>query len=148
MCVCVAGKRVWRYSSSGHLDSDFPRASSQLGLPHHPDSAFYYPPLGHMVVLKGSRYWLLNLVALQGEPYYPRRLADWTGVPLGTNGALTRPDGHLYLFREQRYWRFDPLELRVIGGGHWATELRWTGCGSGSESVQRTEPVQKVDTLS
>ncbi|XP_075871101.1 matrix metalloproteinase-28 [Nelusetta ayraudi] len=136
------GKRVWRYSSGGRLDPGFPRPSSQLGLPHHPDSAFYYPSLGNMVVLKGSRYWLLNLGALRGEPYYPRRLADWAGVPPGTNGALTRPDGRLYLFREQHYWKFDPMELRVTGEGHWATKLDWTGCGGGSESVQRADSSQ------
>ncbi|CAJ1065666.1 matrix metalloproteinase-28 [Xyrichtys novacula] len=123
------GKRMWRYTGSV-LDPSFPRKSSELGLPHHPDCAFFYAPLGHMVVFKGSRYSVLNLQTLHQEPYYPRRLTDWTGVPQGTNGALTRPDGRLYLFREQRFWRFDPIKVRVTREGQWAKDLSWTGCSN------------------
>eukprot|EP00063_Salmo_salar_P042639 XP_014017474.1 PREDICTED: matrix metalloproteinase-28-like isoform X2 [Salmo salar] len=123
------GKRIWRYSGSA-LDHGFPRRSSQAGLPCHLDCAFYYAPLGHMVLFKGSRYSVLNLHTLRSEPYYPRRLADWTGVPQGTNGALTRPDGRLYLFREQQYWRFDPVKVRMTREGQWAQDLEWIGCRS------------------
>jgi len=105
-----------------------------LGLPRHPDCAFYYAPLGHMVLFKGSRYSVLNLKTLHQEPYYPRRLTDWTGVPQGTNGALTRPDGRLYLFREQRFWRFDPGKVRVTKEGQWAKDLSWTGCSNAPQS--------------
>ncbi|XP_034024074.1 matrix metalloproteinase-28 [Thalassophryne amazonica] len=121
------GKWMWRYAGS-ELDPGFPRSSSDLGLPRHPDSAFYYAPLGHMVLFRGTRYSVLNLKTLQLEPYYPRRLTDWTGVPQGTNGALTRPDGNLYLFRQQQFWRFDPVKVQVTREGLWATELQWTGC--------------------
>ncbi|XP_068601834.1 matrix metalloproteinase-28 [Brachionichthys hirsutus] len=127
------GKRMWRYAGNT-LDPGFPRQSSDLGLPRHPDCAFYYAPLGHMVIVKGSRYSVLNLRSLHQEPYYPRRLADWTGVPQGTNGALTRPDGRLYLFREQRFWRFDPVKVRVTGEGQWAKDLSWTGCSGAPRS--------------
>ncbi|KAJ8414492.1 hypothetical protein AAFF_G00036940 [Aldrovandia affinis] len=121
------GRQMWRYSAS-RLDPGFPKRSSQMGLPRHPDCAFYYAPLGHMVLFKGSRYFVLNMGTLRLEPYYPRGLADWKGVPLRTHGALSRPDGSLYLFREQQFWRFDPGKVRVIGGGDWAQELEWTGC--------------------
>ncbi|XP_076002708.1 matrix metalloproteinase-28 [Genypterus blacodes] len=127
------GKRLWRYSG-GVLDSGFPKKSSELGLPHHPDCAFYYAPLGHMVLFKGSRYSVLNLKSLHLEPYYPRRLTDWSGVPQGTNGALTRPDGRLYLFREQRFWRFDLVKVRVTKEGQWAQDLSWTGCRNTRQS--------------
>lgn len=124
---------MWRYTGSV-LDPGFPRQNSKLGLPHHPDCAFYYAPLGHMVVFKGSRYSVLNLKTLHQEPYYPRRLTDWNGVPQGTNGALTRPDGRLFLFREQRFWRFDPIKVRVTKQGQWAKELSWTGCSGTTRS--------------
>jgi len=126
------GRRMWRYSGSD-LDPGFPRRSSD-GLPRHPDCVFYYAPLGHLVLFKGPRYSVLNLHTLQQEPYYPRRLSDWTGVPQGTNGALTRPDGRLYLFREQRFWRFDPVTVRVTGEGQWASDLSWTGCSDAPQS--------------
>ncbi|XP_053730029.1 matrix metalloproteinase-28 [Synchiropus splendidus] len=127
------GKRMWRYTD-GLLDPDFPRHTSQSGLPRHPDCAFYYAPLGHLVLFKGSRYFVLNLKTLTREPYYPRRLTDWTGVPQGTNGALTHPDGRLYLFREQEFWRFDPVKVRVTRQGKWAKDLSWTGCAEPPQS--------------
>ncbi|XP_057694947.1 matrix metalloproteinase-28 isoform X4 [Corythoichthys intestinalis] len=121
------GKRMWRYTGQV-LDVGFPRESMDVGLPRHPDCAFFYAALGHMVLLKGSRYFVLNLQTMSGEPYYPRKLKDWKGVPQGTNGALSRPDGCLYLFKERHFWRFDPLKVRVTRVGQWAKELSWTGC--------------------
>ncbi|XP_028321572.1 matrix metalloproteinase-28 [Gouania willdenowi] len=121
------GKRIWRFTDRS-LDPGFPKRSSDLGLPRHPDCAFYYAPLGHMVVFKGSRYSVLDLKTLRQVPYYPRQLTDWIGVPQGTNGALTHVDGRLYLFREQQFWRFDPVKVRVTREGQWAKDLSWTGC--------------------
>lgn len=126
------GKRVWRYTGLT-LDSGFPKKSSELGLPHHPDSAFYYSPLGHLVLFKGSRYSVLNLGQLYLEPYYPRKLVDWTGVPQDTNGALTWNDGQLYLFKEQKYWRFDPVKVRVTREGQWVQDLAWLGCRTNTQ---------------
>lgn len=118
---------MWRYAGEV-LDPGFPRRTGDLGLPRHPDAAFYYAPLGHLVVFKGPRYFVLNLRTLVQEHYYPRRLTDWTGVPRGTNGALARPDGRLFFFRERSFWRFDPLKVRVTQEGQWAQDLSWTGC--------------------
>ena len=118
---------MWRYSGSA-LDAGFPRKSSEAELPHHPDCAFFYAPLGHMVIFKGSRYFVLNLETLRSEPYYPRGLSDWKGVPRGANGAVTRPDGTLYFFRQQRCGRCDTQTVRVRGAGQGAKELEWTGC--------------------
>ncbi|XP_017279427.1 matrix metalloproteinase-28 [Kryptolebias marmoratus] len=125
------GKRMWRYTGSV-LDSGFPIKSGEF--PRHPDCAFYYAPLGHMVLFKDARYHVLNLKTLRREPYYPRRLTDWKGVPQGSNGALTRQDGRLYLFRDQRFWRFDPAKVRVTRVGQWAKDLNWMGCSSTPEN--------------
>ncbi|XP_067113375.1 matrix metalloproteinase-28-like [Osmerus mordax] len=122
------GRRVWRYANST-LEPGFPMRSSKLGLPGHPDCAFYYPRLGHLVLFKGQRYYVLNLGSLSPEPYYPRSLTDWKGIPKGTNGVLSHPDGQVFFFREQEYWNFDPEKVQVTGGGRWDRELSWTGCG-------------------
>lgn len=124
---CFSGKRMWRYTGTV-LDPGFPIKSSEF--PRHPDCAFYYAPLGHMVLFKGARYHVLNLKTLRQEPYYPRRLTDWKSVPQGSNGALTHKDGRLYFFRDQRFWRFDPVKVRVTRVGQWAKDLSWTGCSN------------------
>ncbi|XP_026081659.1 matrix metalloproteinase-28 [Carassius auratus] len=133
------GRRIWRYSGSD-LDPGFPMKSSDLGLPNHSDCAFFYHPLGHMVLFRGSRYYVLNLESLSVEPYYPRALHDWKGLPRGLNGALTRPDGKLYFFKEQQYWRFDPGKVRITAAGRWTERLPWIGC-------QTTSSLQGNDIL-
>lgn len=135
----LLGKWMWRYSDD-LLDPGFPRKSSKSGLPKHPDCAFFYPPLGKMVLLKGSRYFVLNLETLKPEPYYPRPLSDWKGIPRGLNGALTWPDGKLYFFKEQQYWRFDPGKVRITETGNWTTRLQWIGC-------QRNSSLENNDLL-
>ncbi|XP_058601222.1 matrix metalloproteinase-28 isoform X2 [Onychostoma macrolepis] len=121
------GRQIWRFSGSD-LDPGFPKKSSNLGLPNHPDCAFFYQPLGRMVLFRGSRYYILNPESLSVEPYYPRALRDWKGLPRGLNGALTRPDGKLYFFKEQQYWSFDPEKVRITATGQWADRLPWIGC--------------------
>ncbi|XP_056612100.1 matrix metalloproteinase-28 [Triplophysa dalaica] len=133
------GKWMWRYSDD-LLDPGFPRKNNKSGLPKHPDCAFFYPPLGKMVLLKGSRYFVLNLETLKPEPYYPRPLSDWKGIPRGLNGALTWPDGNLYFFKEQQYWRFDPGKVRITETGNWTTRLQWIGC-------QRNSSLEDNDLL-
>lgn len=95
-----------------------------------------------MVLFKGARYHVLNLKTLRQEPYYPRRLTDWKGVPQGSNGALTHKDGRLYFFRDQRFWRFDPVKVRVTRVGQWAKDLSWTGCSNIPENNDLLWPAE------
>ncbi|XP_043919205.1 matrix metalloproteinase-28 [Protopterus annectens] len=121
------GSRCWRYQDRV-LEMGFPQKTSTMGLPRHPDAAFYFPPLGHMVVFKGPKYYILNEELLQVEPYYPRSLQDWKGLPLHVNGVITREDGFMYFLKEDSYWKFDKSRLKVVSKGLWANDLHWTGC--------------------
>ncbi|TRY57978.1 hypothetical protein DNTS_027334 [Danionella cerebrum] len=123
----IKGDHMWRFSDTD-LDPGFPLKNSKLGLAKHLDCAFFYPPLGKMVLFKGSRYFLLNPETLKVEPYYPRALRDWKGIPRGVNGVINRPDGALYFFKEQQYWRFDPGKLRITTRGRWEESLEWISC--------------------
>ncbi|XP_069082837.1 matrix metalloproteinase-28 isoform X1 [Pleurodeles waltl] len=121
------GGRCWRYTSS-KPDAGFPMKCSDKGLPRHPDAAFYFQPLGHLVVFKGPKYYVVNEESMQVEPYYPRSVLDWKGIPVRMNGILVQPDGFLYFFKDDRYWKFNQIKLKVIDSGKWASELRWMGC--------------------
>ncbi|XP_063002483.1 matrix metalloproteinase-28 [Elgaria multicarinata webbii] len=122
------GGRCWRYKGSS-LDVGFPQKCSSTGrLPRHPDMAFYFQPLHHLVLFKGPKYYVVNEESLQVEPYYPRSVRDWGGVPAMANGAVTHPDGFVYFFRSDQFWKFDPERLQVVATGKWAPQLRWLGC--------------------
>ncbi|XP_070598384.1 matrix metalloproteinase-28 [Erythrolamprus reginae] len=122
------GGRCWRYKGSS-LEVGFPRKCSLTGdLPRHPDTALFFQPLHQLVLFKGPKYYVVNEETLQVEPYYPRSLKDWGGVPALANGAITHQDGFVYFFRNDQFWKFNPEKLEVVETGKWAVQLRWLGC--------------------
>ncbi|XP_069828808.1 matrix metalloproteinase-28 isoform X2 [Dendropsophus ebraccatus] len=121
------GGRCWRYKGS-RLEVGFPRKCSDHGLPRHPDTALYFQPLGHLVVFKGDKYYVLHEESLTVEPYYPRNLQDWKGVPHNPNAATAHPNGSIYFFRGENYWTFDQNSLKVTASGKWMRDLSWLGC--------------------
>ncbi|OCT94997.1 hypothetical protein XELAEV_18012682mg [Xenopus laevis] len=121
------GGRCWRYKDS-ILEEGFPQKCSMNGLPRRPDTALYFQPLGHLVIFKGSKYYVVNEESLTVEPYYPRSLHDWKGVPANSQSVLTHPDGAIYFFKGHQYWIFDQKKLKVTTSGKWAEDLSWIGC--------------------
>lgn len=129
------GGRCWRYAGS-KLEAGFPRKCSALGLPRHPDTALYFQQLRRLVLFKGPKYFVVSEEPLGVEPYYPRSLRDWAGLPPGTAGAVPHRDGSVYFFRDDQYWKFDQAKLQVVATGKWATQLAWMGCwDANSEQV-------------
>ncbi|KAF4012079.1 hypothetical protein G4228_003295 [Cervus hanglu yarkandensis] len=121
------GSRCWKFRGPKPVWGS-PQLCRAGGLPRHPDAAFFFPPLRRLVLFKGTHYYVLARGGLQVEPYYPRGLQDWGGIPEEVSGALPRPDGSIIFFRDDRYWRLDQAKLQTTTSGRWATELPWMGC--------------------
>ncbi|XP_036871461.1 matrix metalloproteinase-28 isoform X3 [Manis javanica] len=121
------GSRCWRFQGHKPVQRS-PQQCRAGGLPRHPDAALFFPPLSRLILFKGARYYVLARGGLQVEPYYPRGLQDWGGVPEEVSGALPRPDGSIIFFRDDQYWHLDQAKLRATASGRWATELPWMGC--------------------
>ncbi|XP_054988661.1 matrix metalloproteinase-28 [Sorex araneus] len=121
------GSRCWRFRGPKPVWSS-PQLCRAGGLPRHPDAALFFPPLSRLVLFKGARYYVLAPGGLQVEPYYPRGLRDWGGIPEEVSGAVPRPNGSIIFFRDDHYWRLDQARLQVTASGRWASELPWMGC--------------------
>nr|KAF6416459.1 matrix metallopeptidase 28 [Molossus molossus] len=121
------GCRCWRFRGPKPVWGSLQLCRTG-GLPRHPDAALFFPPLSRLVLFKGARYYVLTREGLKVEPYYPRGLQDWGGVPEEISGALPQPEGSVIFFRDDRYWHLDQAKLRVTASGRWAAELPWMGC--------------------
>ncbi|KAG8520188.1 Matrix metalloproteinase-28 [Galemys pyrenaicus] len=121
------GSRCWRFRGPKSVWSS-PQLCRTGGLPRHPDAALFFSPLSRIILFKGARYYVLTREGLQVEPYYPRGLRDWGGVPEEVSGALPRPNGSVIFFRDNHYWLLDQAKLQATTSGRWATELPWMGC--------------------
>uniref|UniRef100_A0A670Y079 Matrix metallopeptidase 28 n=1 Tax=Pseudonaja textilis TaxID=8673 RepID=A0A670Y079_PSETE len=126
----------WGYQIRCYFSFGFPQKCSLTSdLPRHPDTALFFQPLHQLVLFKGPKYYVVNEETLQVEPYYPRSLKDWGGVPALANGAVTHQDGFVYFFRNDQFWKFNPEKLEVVETGKWAARLRWLGCQDVTKGV-------------
>ncbi|XP_078229942.1 matrix metalloproteinase-28 isoform X4 [Callithrix jacchus] len=123
----TVGGQCWRFRGPKPVWG-LPQLCRAGGLPRHPDAALFFPPLRRLILFKGARYYVLARGGLQVEPYYPRSLQDWGGIPEEVSGALPRPDGSIIFFRDDQYWHVDQAKLWATTSGRWATELPWMGC--------------------
>ncbi|XP_037666283.1 matrix metalloproteinase-28 isoform X2 [Choloepus didactylus] len=106
------GSRCWRFRGTKPVWGS-PQLCRAGGLPRHPDAALFFPPLQRLVLFKGARYYMLARGGLHVEPYYPRSLQDWGGVPEEISGALPRSDGSIIFFQDDRYWCLDQAKLQA-----------------------------------
>lgn len=80
-------------------------------------------------VLQGSDYWLWdelgsgNKLLLQPKP-----LAQLiAGLPSDPDAAFTQTDGHVFVFRGERYWRASPA-MRLEKGDPLRAREPWIPC--------------------
>lgn len=50
------------------------------------------------------------------EPFYPRVMVRWNGVPENLDAAISIPRGHTMFFKGSEYWVFDDKNIRPKKG--------------------------------
>jgi hypothetical protein len=100
-------------SSGNNISNGFP------GLPNNLDAAVFVPyeiskRANKIYFFRSSEYWRWDVTNNKMDPGYPKSLEDgWPGLPISINmavygGAMKNAiDSKLYLFRGNRYWRWD-----------------------------------------
>lgn len=61
-------------------------------------------------LFSGDRFWKYSETR-QMEPFYPRIMARWNGVPENLDGAVSIPNGPTVFFRESEYWIYDDKKV-------------------------------------
>ncbi|XP_050972242.1 matrix metalloproteinase-19 [Labeo rohita] len=102
----LKGDKVWRYSGF-KLDGGYPK---RLTIPSNIHAAFFLKSRRALVFIKGSQYWLWDeLGSAKHLQLYPKPLAQLiAGLPPDPDAAFSGTDGHIYVFRGERYWRASP----------------------------------------
>ncbi|KAK2899255.1 hypothetical protein Q8A67_010673 [Cirrhinus molitorella] len=121
----LKGDKVWRYSGL-KLDGGYPK---HLAIPSNIQAAFFLKSRRALVFIKGSEYWLWDeLGSAKHLQLYPKPLAQLiAGLPSDPDAAFSGADGHVYVFRGERYWRVSPA-LTLEKGYPLRTGERWMRC--------------------
>ncbi|XP_048022471.1 stromelysin-3 isoform X1 [Megalobrama amblycephala] len=76
---------------------------------------------------KGS-YWRFNLKENRVDSIHPRSMSDWRGIPSDIDAAFQDRFGFAHFMRGKQYWKFDPVEVRVLEGYPRYIGMDFFGC--------------------
>ncbi|KAG5282646.1 hypothetical protein AALO_G00058310 [Alosa alosa] len=123
----LKGGKVWRYTGF-RLDRGFPRQLT--GIPSDVDCAFYLNINKRLVFIKGSEYWQWDEFGSVDLKSYPKALSHLVkGLPSHPDAGLTWTNGHMYVFKEDKYWRVNP-RLTIDKGYPLSKKERWMRCSN------------------
>ncbi|TRY88579.1 hypothetical protein DNTS_034552 [Danionella cerebrum] len=78
---------------------------------------------------KGS-YWRFNQRENRVESMHPRSMSDWRGIPSDIDAAFQDRFGFAHFLRGKQYWKFDPVEVRVLEGYPRYIGMDFFGCSA------------------
>ncbi|XP_030439102.1 stromelysin-3 isoform X1 [Gopherus evgoodei] len=110
------GSQYWIYDGERRVSG--PASISELGLSASPVQAalMWGTEKNKIYFFKGGSYWRFNPSTRQVETIYPRRMADWRGIPQEIDAAFQDEFGFAYFLRGLLYWKFDPVQVKVLEG--------------------------------
>lgn len=58
-----------------------------------------------------ERFWKYSDIR-QMDPFYPRTIARWNGIPENLDAAISIPDLGTFFFKGNDYWVYDDLKVK------------------------------------
>ncbi|XP_053135187.1 stromelysin-3 isoform X3 [Hemicordylus capensis] len=109
---------VWYWIYDGGRRISGPLPITELGLSASPLQAalMWGTDKNKIYFFQGRGYWRYNPSTHQVDNVYPRRMADWRGVPQEIDAAFQDESGFAYFLKGQQYWKFDPVQVKVLDG--------------------------------
>uniref|UniRef100_A0A8D0GCE6 Stromelysin-3 n=1 Tax=Sphenodon punctatus TaxID=8508 RepID=A0A8D0GCE6_SPHPU len=110
------GSQYWIYDGERRISG--PASITELGLSASPVQAalMWGTEKNKIYFFKGGSYWRFNPGMRQVDNVYPRRMADWRGIPQEIDAAFQDEFGFAYFLRGRHYWKFDPVQVKVLEG--------------------------------
>lgn len=86
-------------------------------------------------LFRGTGYWRINTDTRRVESWHSRSMSDWRGVPPGISAAFQDEHGFAYFLRGRYYWKFDPVQVKVMEGYPRLVSQDFFNCPAMSSSV-------------
>lgn len=134
-----SGSQYWIYDGERRVSG--PASISELGLSASPVQAalMWGTEKNKIYFFKGGSYWRFNPSTRQVETIYPRRMADWRGIPQEIDAAFQDEFGFAYFLRDRLYWKFDPVQVKVLEGYPRQISHDFFSCAPSSNFFRWTE---------
>ncbi|MBN3296113.1 MMP11 protein, partial [Amia calva] len=117
------GENYWVYDGERQITG--PDSVRSLGLPVSDIQAALMWGDGKskkIYFFKDGSYWRFNPSANRVEMVYPRNMMDWRGIPMNIDAAFQDSYGYAHFLHRRHYWKFDPVDVKVLEG-----YPRWIG---------------------
>ncbi|XP_066466055.1 stromelysin-3 [Tiliqua scincoides] len=131
------GAQYWIYDGERRISGPLP--TTELGFSASPIQAalMWGTEKYKIYFFKGGSYWRFNPSTHQVDNIYPRRMADWRGVPQEIDAAFQDESGFAYFLKGQQYWKFDPTQVKVLEGYPRLIGQDFFSCAPPSDVFQR-----------
>uniref|UniRef100_A0A8C6TTM4 Matrix metallopeptidase 11b n=1 Tax=Neogobius melanostomus TaxID=47308 RepID=A0A8C6TTM4_9GOBI len=67
-------------------------------------------------LFKSSSYWSFSPLENRVDNIHPQTMPEWSGIPKHIDAAFQDRYGYANFLSGMQYWKFDPVELKVLDG--------------------------------
>ncbi|KAL4660334.1 stromelysin-3-like [Arapaima gigas] len=118
----------WVYDAERQIAG--PLSVRGLGLPvtHIEAAVTCAEDVEKICFFKQGSYWLFSPQDHRVEDVHARRIQEWQGLPGDLDAAFQDRYGHAHFLRGRQYWKFDPVEKKVLEGYPRYVGMDFFGC--------------------
>ncbi|KPP70783.1 hypothetical protein Z043_110357 [Scleropages formosus] len=118
----------WVYDAERQIAG--PLSVRSLGLPvtHIQAAVMLGEHKDRVCFFKQDSYWLFSPQDHRVEDTQPRSIQEWQGVPNDLDAAFQDRYGYAHFLRGRQYWKFDPVERKVLEGYPRYIGMDFFGC--------------------
>ncbi|XP_062340088.1 stromelysin-3 [Osmerus eperlanus] len=79
-------------------------------------------------LFRAGAYWLFSPLENRVESSHPSSMEDWSGAPAHIDAAFQDRQGYVHFLHGLQYWKFDPVERKVLEGYPRYVGIDFFGC--------------------
>ncbi|KAM4634562.1 stromelysin-3-like [Polymixia lowei] len=125
------GGSYWVFDAERKITG--PDSVRQLGLPVTDIQAavkWEDDQVQKIYLFKSGTYWRFSPQENRVDTTHPHSMHDWSGVPSNVDAAFRDRYGYAHFLSGLHYWKFDPVEVKVLDGYPRNIGMDFFGCAA------------------